>query len=1610
MRSNRIVFAALLVLLSVGLGCQEESTVSIVDGHDRQEHAGLRINESAIAASRDGSRVDLRIPIEQVQGLESSGELALSLRTLDGKLIDAVRIPFSIEQGSALVEASLEGVGADEESGALAKYVIHYEALSSRAHLWGRRSLFAAMQQREVHVLSADEFVAGSVGSVRIVARDPVSGTGLADARVRGRLELEGDDGVLRSIPLFEQRTDEHGVLAARMDMPAEALQGTLLLELETEAGSEVIARPVKVVQAEKILFSTDKPIYQPGQTIHMRALALRRPELNAAADVPLRFEARDGKGNKIFKVERESDAFGVAAAELRLARELNMGDFALCVSVGEAQSCKTVLVDRYVLPKFKLGLSTDRGWYHPGETVQASVEASYLFGKAVAGASYTLEAKSFDVGFQTFAQQSGVLDEQGQAAFSLELPSYLVGGQLESGAAFVQLDLNVTDSAGQTQSLSRQLTVAQSGLVLNAIPRSKLLPGQPATYYVVATDPTGMPKQAQLSLSGPDFSLTAETDSAGIAELSFTCPSESVFDLNLNASTSLGQQSSLNLAIDLRESTDQGAIALLSDKAIYRVGEKVELQLLTYGETERVFLDVLRDAQTLLTKTIDVQGSNTTFSYDLDASSTGSLRFEVYYASASGRIVRSSKRVLVEPADELQISASMDAEEYRPGESARVFFEVKDAQGAGVQAALGISIVDEAVFALQEMQPGLAKLFFAIEQALLEPRFELHGFSASEVLTDTSGDAEQRERAAQLLMASADDLSPYAIEVNTLADAKTMSKRIVEDAVKIQAGAVFEKMGQLLDSGLYGEDDALRLAAAVDGSMADPWGQGYRVRAVDGEVIVLSSAGPDEAFGSEDDVELRASVWSIRRLQSPDGDGLVMGAGDGDWAEPNAVAEENDEARAEGAEASVRVRKHFPETLLFEPALITDADGRASLDVALADSITTWRMSTMASTVSGRLASGSHPIRVFQPFFIDIDFPVTLTQGDELSVPVVVYNYLETSQSVSLRVDQSVGDWFSLLDGAEQVLVVSPGAVTATHFRVRVERVGVHPFRVFAMGSSMSDAIERSIEVLPDGERIPISISGRLDADVSQLVSIPTDAVPASSALFVKLYPGMFAQVVEGLDSLLQLPSGCFEQTSSTTYPNVLALRYMRASEQVTPEIELKASEYIALGYQRLLSYECSTGGFEWFGNDPAHRILTAYGLLEFTDMAEVFAVEPALIQRTQAWLLSTQESDGRFRAAAEGIHEGATNHFTDSDLRATAYVTYALLYSGYRGPASDKAISYLQQNLSSAQDAYTLALIANALLLAAPSSSSAAAAIEALVSQAKLEPGRSGSLAYWQSGTQSLYYSSGETMNMETTAMALLALIASGSHAELVEQGVSYLLENKDAFGNWSSTQATILSLRVFLAMLESRTQPVDAELVVSIAGQQVQTLHVDASNSDLMRLVDLSPYTMEGDNLVTIKFTGSGAMMYQIAGRYYLPWDGHGPSQDELLAIEVEYDRQHLEVDDIITATATVHNRGAHRLDMIVVDLGVPPGFDVLSGELEAAVADGRLSKVELTGRQIIVYLYGLDAGASLSFSYQLQARMPLEAQTPPSQAYLYYDPAVSAEAEPIAVTVE
>src|SRR6266567_5414860 len=315
------------------------------------------------------------------------------------------------------------------------RYRFEY-ADGTKAALEGTESISQIIRTPVVHILGQQSYLTGGQAAVRVIVTD--SKNELIAGRSSVRIELLVADQ--RPRLLYAERLNRRGTAEAQFQFPA-GLVGTYQLRYvaDTPIGSTEFLQQVRLEDKVSILLTTEKPLYQPGQTIHVRALALDRSNHEAAASRPLTFELEDPRGNKVFKKQTQTDKFGIASAEFGLADEVNLGTYHLRALMGDAEAPTNTAeialnVECYVLPKFKVAVDfvgsdnkTKRG-YRPGDHVMGTVHATYFFGKPVDDARITVKASSMDVSVFEVASVQGKTDHEGTYQFDLQLPTYFAG------------------------------------------------------------------------------------------------------------------------------------------------------------------------------------------------------------------------------------------------------------------------------------------------------------------------------------------------------------------------------------------------------------------------------------------------------------------------------------------------------------------------------------------------------------------------------------------------------------------------------------------------------------------------------------------------------------------------------------------------------------------------------------------------------------------------------------------------------------------------------------------------------------------------------------------------------------------------------------------------------------------------------------------------------------------------------------------------------------------------------------------------------------------------------------------------------------------------------
>lgn len=1637
--SSPHVLAALALAGAFSGACSSDEAPPKTFGRpDQPKNGTIEVDEAKLRGVIEEGDLRLQIPVRNLTAGATRGHLRVTLVDIDadkeqGTTEVDVEIPSA---AGATAEARLKAPSVSAQPG-LARYLVRIDD-GSEEGLVVTRSLLRVIPPYDVQLEGPARVVRGRPASYRVRATDPFTYQAMAGVDV----ELSVGEG--NAARQLRGTTDALGAAVFEVE-PGALGEHPVSAEADGFGVRAVIDEHVTVEgPGPKLLLTTDKPLYKPGQTIHLRALALERGNNAPLARESVTFEVEDGKGNKIFKKPVVTDAFGVAATTFQIGSIVNVGDFKVRLVSGEATTEKTVSVGQYALPRFEVAVKTDKPWYSAGDTVVGTIDARYFFGKTVAGGSVTIEAASLDVGQTTFQRILGELNAEGHYGFSVALPPSLAGLPLEQGDAAVTLTVTVADTAGQEVTKAIPVKVAADVASIVLVPEAReLVPGVPNTLLLFVTDPLGAPlPDTEAVIEAPDGSrLTARTDAFGQAAVTFTPPlgasggpsddepsgepagsSDGTFKVRAKVGDRTVTQS-----FSFAAQAGGEHLIVRTDRAVYETGETIEVSIESSEEAGSVYIDWLNDGQAVDMRSLELEGGRARFSMPVDAGLLGSNRVEAYLVDDDGNLVRSGRTVFARGDSALSIKVDADKPLYAPGETATLRLSVKDDAGNPKVAAVGVQVVDQAVFALVDAQPGLLRTYFELEDEFAKPSYEIHGpqanlqnllFSAT-----ASEDPEQAEAAQRTTQAS---LAALAGRSLTGLQARTWPTVLVHVQAELApfherqkgglkpwlaeatAGAAQElkalgcEPAQYFCStpeGMYVELLAQRTTERF--KAFDVWGNAYAVVGGQGG-FALRSSGPDEVAQTQDDASIAFTFddlgivvpvqdWAAGGDPAAEGDGwgtgsvasAASGAGGGSAGGTGSGA-------AGGGDSGPRVRREFPETLYVNPSVITSSDGTATLSIPLADSITEWRLSALANSADGKLGGVQSGFKVFQDFFVDVSFPATLTRGDEVEFPIAVYNYLETPQTVDLTLDP--GSWYTPLGATSTQVSLAPGEVRGVRFPVRVDTVGVNSLTVTARGTEGADAVARTVRVVPDGKPFADSQSGMLEpGSATHALSFPEGAVVGSNQLYVEIYPAFLSQVVSGMDSMLQVPSGCFEQTTSTTWPNVLVTQYMKQTGQITPEIQMKAESLISAGYQRLLTFEHPGGGFSWFGEQDGHPFLsvTAFGVMEFADMIKVHAVDEAMLARTVAWLAGQQKADGTWEGDQTEFFS-----FHTGTLRNSAFVLWALASAGYTGPQISAGLGYLAGAVQPAtDDLYTLAIVANALAVADPSSALTDRVLDALDDRKTAE----GDAFFWDDGgTQTSFYEYGDDAKVTTTALAAHALLSADAHRASADGGVKFLTQSKDPNGNFGSTQATIWSLRTLLLAASKGTEGATGSLTVAVDGEPTSTVSLREDQADVMTTLDLTRLATTGAHEVTLSFAGEGKLSYNVVSRHNLPWsavpsDGGGP-----LKVSVSYDKTQLYVNDIVTASLDVRNTTDAAQNMVLVTVGLPPGFQLLTEDLQEHIAAGQLSKFEITGKQLILYVTEIPAGGAAAFQYRLQATMPVKAEDGGAEVHPYYQP--------------
>lgn len=587
------------------------------------------------------------------------------------------------------------------------------------------------------------------------------------------------------------------------------------------------------------------------------------------------------------------------------------------------------------------------------------------------------------------------------------------------------------------------------------------------------------------------------------------------------------------------------------------------------------------------------------------------------------------------------------------------------------------------------------------------------------------------------------------------------------------------------------------------------------------------------------------------------------------------------------GMDAEVLLRRNFPDTAYWNPALVTDENGRATVTVTLPDALTTWRMTARGITKDTRVGQASHELVVNRPLMVRAAIPRFLTVGDEPVLRAVVHNTTASRINATVAIDTGV---LELDAPAEQALELAAGQEAVVAWPVKVGDADQAVLRFSVTGESASDnqAYRDAVEHVLPIQRYTAPETLISTGPVAENAVIPINATQLlaegqQGELQLTLTPSLVAGLEQGLNYLDHYPHGCVEQTMSRFFPNAVIswlLELLRVDNRI---LQRSLDSNLEAGLQRLYVLQHLDGGWGWWENDDSQPYLTAYvvhGLL--TVQKAGYSVDKHVLSQGIASLRKSLNSPLR-----PHIHSG---DLSDMPLDARAYALFVLAEAG----KPDRGRTTALYDRRAALDTYGLAY----LLMTMASFEDEQERTHTLVSELMSRAVFDGQQAYWKDIHDNPWAMSSDT---RTTALALQALVRADPENALVGGAVRHLMQMRED-GHWRTTQESAVTLIALAEYVAQRGIP-DAgySYTAALDGRTLHEGTADQAHSQAVHItLPLADLQGSGTSQLTINrqtasgtqpAASSGDLYYSLSLRTYQDVQAVQPV-NEKLAIERDY----------------------------------------------------------------------------------------------------------------------
>ncbi|MBL7471569.1 TonB-dependent receptor plug domain-containing protein [Robertkochia sediminum] len=671
--------------------------------------------------------------------------------------------------------------------------------------------------------------------------------------------------------------------------------------------------------------------------------------------------------------------------------------------------------------------------------------------------------------------------------------------------------------------------------------------------------------------------------------------------------------------------------------------------------------------------------------------------------------------------------------------------------------------------------------------------------------------------------------------------------------------------------------------------------------------------------------------------------------------------------------------RNDFRQTIYWNPVVQTDENGIADFEFYNSDAITSFEIITEGVGYNGLAGRVKRSYATKKLLNTDFKLPNYMALNDTISLPVTINN--ESDESITVNLELEFPEEIKIVDAPENELIIpARGSAVRNVVIIPQRKLETGSLTIRAKAGEMTDIVEKETVIISPYFPTEIAASGMRSANYEFSVD---QMVEGSLKADLTLYLDVIGDVMDGVEGMIRAPWGCFEQVSSSTYPNILVLKYLRTSGKSNPEIEKKALGFIKKGYTKLAGYETRKNGFEWYGNTPPHEALSAYGLMEFTEMKEVYdGVSQPMIKRTIEFLLSRRDGKGGFKQ-----NRGKYGFSAAPENVNNAYIVYAISESGVDVDI-DSEYQYNYEQALKDKDAYRMALMTcasynlnkeeNAIILTEKLKETITT-----FGFADLPVEHTITRSYWNS------------KNVETAAFTLLALMKQEvPDMASITSGIEYLMTQRKN-GRFGSTQATSMVLKVLIEYQKYQNELFNGSnqtVELTINGETLSKA-LKITEDGKIHISGLEQFITEGQQEFGLKLSDKETT---IPYTLNVSYDSYLPDSSEACPLKMEtvITGKTYQVGDNVRMNIAITNESKDPLGMVTAIIGIPSGTTAQPWQLKELLEEEQVAYYEIFDNYLVFYWRSMQTEENKTINLDLKADIPGQYQAPASTIYLYY----------------